>query len=125
MKKIIVTIFLLMSLTALGQRSWKATDLEGYQIKPVSIEKPFKNEYLFEFDIKYKRKSVGFDHDIKLVIGEKILDIQELSVLSSLDNTNQRARVQIKIPRNFSNVEFDGICFVNKKTGEIEKIYNI
>lgn len=125
MKKVVITMFLLLSLTSLGQGSWKTTDLGRYQVKPVSLEKPLKTEYLFEFDIKYNRKTMGFDHHIRLVAGDRILDVQEVTILSSPDNTNQRAPVQIRIPRNFANINFDGICFINKKTGEIEKIYSI
>ncbi len=125
MKKIVITMFLLLSLTSLSRDSWKATDLGRYQVKPISLEKPLKTEYLFEFDIRYKEKTIGFDHYIKLAVGDKILDIQEFNILSSVDNTNQRALIQIRIPKNFANINFDGICFINKKTGEVEKIYSI
>ncbi len=125
MKKIVIAMFLLVSVISFSQGSWKAADLGRYQVKPVSLEKPFKTQYLFEFDIRYKEKNVGFDHHIKLAAGNKILDIQELTVLSSPDNTNQRALIQIKIPRNFSGVDFDEICFINKKTGEVEKVFSI
>lgn len=125
MKKIVITMFLLLSLTSLSRDSWKATDLGRYQVKPISLEKPLKTEYLFEFDIRYREKTIGFDHHIKLAVGDKILDIQEFNILSSVDNTNQRALIQIRIPKNFANINFDGICFINKKTGEVEKIYSI
>lgn len=125
MKRIVMTMFLLLSLISFAQGSWRTTDLGRYQVKPVSLEKPLKTEYLFEFDIKYKEKTVGFDHHIKLAAGDRILDIQEFNILSSVDNTNQRALVQIRIPKNFANINFDGICFINKKTGEVEKIFSI
>lgn len=125
MKKIVIAMFLLLSLISFGKGSWNTTDLGRYQVKPVSLEKPLKTEYLFEFDIRYRERSVGFDHHIKLVAGNRILDIQEFNILSSVDNTNQRALVQIRIPKNFANINFDGICFINKKTGEVEKIYSI
>jgi len=125
MKKIVIAMLLLVSLTSLARDSWKTADLGRYQVKPVSLEKPLKTQYLFEFDIKYNKKSVGFHHHIKLAAGDRILEVQEVTTLSSPDNTNQRALVQIKIPRNFASVNFDGICFINKKTGEIEKIFNI
>ncbi len=126
MKKIIATVFLLMSISALAGEGWEAADLGKYRVNPISIERPFKNEYVFEFDIEYLEDSApGMDHDIRLTIGDKIIDVQDLEVLTTTDCTNQSAIVRLTVPRNFSKIDFDGISFVNKRSRKIEKTFEI
>jgi len=126
MKKTIAAFFLLMSISALGGDNWQSTDLGKYRVLPISLERPFDNEYVFEFDIKYLENSApGMDHDIKLTIGDRVLNIQKLKVLTTTDCTNQSALVRLTVPRNFAEINFDGISFVNKKTNQIEKTFNL
>jgi len=126
MKKIITTLFLLMSMAALGNNNWETTNLGKYRVHPTSIERPFKNEYVFEFDIRYIEKvAPGMDHDIRLVVGDRILDVQEMKVITTTDCTNQMAIVKLTVPKNFANIDFDGISFVNKETKKIEKTFDI
>ncbi len=126
MKKIIATIFLLMSISALAGEGWEAADLGKYRINPISIERPFKNEYIFEFDIKYMEDSApGMDHDIMLTIGDKVIDVQDLKVLTTTDCTNQSAIVKLTVPRNFAEIDFDGISFINKRSRKIDKTFNM
>ncbi len=126
MKKIIATIFLLMSISALAGEGWEAADLGKYRINPISIERPFKNEYIFEFDIKYMEDSApGMDHDIMLTIGDKVIDVQDLKVLTTTDCTNQSAIVKLTVPKNFAEIDFDGISFINKRSRKIDKTFNM
>ncbi len=126
MKKIIATIFLLMSISALAGEGWEAADLGKYRINPISIERPFKNEYIFEFDIKYMEDSApGMDHDIRLTIGDKVIDVQDLKVLTTTDCTNQSAIVKLTVPRNFAEIDFDGISFINKRSRKIDKTFHM
>ena len=126
MKKTIATLFLLMSITALGGDHWQSVDLGKYEVLPISLERPFKNEYIFEFDIKYMENSApGMNHDIRLTIGDRILNVQNLQVLTTTDCTNQSAVVKLTIPKNFAGIDFDGISFVNKTTKKIEKTFDI
>lgn len=126
MKKTIATLFLLMSISALGGDRWQSADFGKYKVLPISIERPFKNEYVFEFDIKYMEDSApGMDHDIRLTIGDRVLDVQKLQVLTTTDCTNQSAIVRLTIPKNFAGVDFDGISFVNKTTKKIEKTFDM
>ncbi len=126
MKKIIATVFLLMSISALAGEGWEAADLGKYRINPISIERPFKNEYIFEFDIKYMEDSApGMDHDIMLTIGDKVIDVQDLKVLTTTDCTNQSAIVKLTVPKNFAEIDFDGISFINKRSRKIDKTFNM
>lgn len=126
MKKIIATVFLLMSISALAGERWEAADLGKYRVNPISIERPFKNEYVFEFDIKYMEDSApGMDHDIRLTIGDKIIDVQDLKVLTTTDCTNQSAIVKLTVPKNFSEIDFDGISFINKRSRKIDKTFEM
>lgn len=122
MKKILFG-FLIIGSLCFG--NYNTIEFSNYSIKPNYVKKLTKNKYIFSFEIKYKPNQIGFEHDIKLMIGSQQLLSTVENIVSQSYSDNKNAIVELYIPKGYENIKFDGVGIVDRKTNEVLAKYKI
>lgn len=123
MKKNILVLIVLLSTYIFG--SYSEIKLKNYIIKPNYIKKITRNKYIFNFEIKYNLNQIGFEHDIKLMKDEQILENTVENIIGQAYSNNKNASIELYVPKNYENIEFNGIGIVERNSKKIEKVIKI